>query len=233
MVGRPGRPPAGTDTADVCRGDVPTPGWIRLAQRNLARVRVGDPLPDARVRRLDEDGKVEKISVRELFGDKKGVLVGVPGAFTPTCSKIHLPEFVDNSGVLAAKGADLVCFVAVNDPYVMRAWEESQKAKGKVLMLSDGNGDLSAALGLLVDLSAQGMGLRCKRFMCVVEGGVVVHTSVGEKVELVSATAAERALSGEREGPRKGGLFEKLLGREVEARAAEAEASENGDLLPA
>eukprot|EP00903_Cladosiphon_okamuranus_P018198 g16741.t1 len=228
MVGRP----AGS-TADVCRGDVPTPGWIRLAQRNLKRVRVGDPLPDACVRRLDENGNVEKISVKELFGDKKGVLVGVPGAFTPTCSKIHLPEFVDQSGVLTAKGAELVCFVAVNDPYVMRAWEESQKAKGRVLMLSDGNGDLSAALGLLVDLSAQGMGLRCKRFMCVVEGGVVTHTSVGDKVDLVSATAAERVLSGEREGPRRGGLFEKLLGREVEARAAEAEASGSGDLLPA
>lgn len=87
-------------------------------------------------------------------------------------------------------------------------------------------------LGLLVDLSAQGMGLRCKRFMCVVEGGVVTHTSVGDKVELVSAKAAERVLSGEGEGPRQGGLFEKLLGREVEARAAEAEASENEDLLP-
>lgn len=91
-----------------------------------------------------------------------------------------------------------------------------------------------AQLGLLVDLSAQGMGLRCKRFMCVVEGGVVTHTSVGDNVELVSATAAERVLSGEPEGPRRGGLFEKLLGKEVEARAAEveAEASESEGLLP-
>lgn len=87
-------------------------------------------------------------------------------------------------------------------------------------------------LGLLVDLTSQGMGLRCKRFMCVVEGGVVTHTSVGDKVELVSATAVENALSEAREGPRRGGLFEKLLGREVEARAAETEASESGDLLP-
>ncbi|CAM9522058.1 unnamed protein product [Scytosiphon promiscuus] len=221
------------DTADVCRGDQPTPGWVRRAQRNLARIRVGDELPDAIVRRLNDDGEVEELSVKDLFGDRKGVLVGVPGAFTPTCSKVHLPEFVDSAEGLSAKGAELVAFMAVNDVFVMRAWEESQQAKEKVLMLSDGNGDLSAALGLLVDLTAQGMGLRCKRFMCVVEGGVVTHVSVGDNVELVSAAAAERALSGEPEGPTKGGLLEKLLGREVEARAAETDASESEGLLPA
>ena len=104
------------------------------------------------------------------------------------------------------------------------------------------NGSERMQLGMLVDLSGQGMGLRCKRFMLVVEGGKVTHTKVGDKVDLVSADAAEKVLSmkagagaaagGEGEGPRKGGLLEKLLGREVAERAAEAENSESGDLLP-
>ncbi|CAM9321377.1 unnamed protein product [Ectocarpus sp. 4 AP-2014] len=224
------------DTADVCRGEQSTPGWVRLAQRNLARVRVGDRLPDSIVRRLDDDGIVKEFSIRDVFAGKKGVLVGVPGAFTPTCSAVHLPEFVDKSGVLAAKGAELVAFISVNDAYVMKAWEDSQQAKDKVLMLADGNGDLSAALGMMVDLSAQGMGPRCKRFLCVVEDGVVTHTRMGDTVELVSASAVEKVLSGTdggERGPREGGLFEKLLGREVEARAAETGASGSGGLLPA
>lgn len=220
----------------MCHGDFPTPGWVRMAQRNLARVSVGDQLPDSTVRRLDDDGKMRSFSIRQLFGDRKGVLVGVPGAFTPTCSQVHLPEFVDRSAVLAAKGAEFLAFVAVNDVYVMRAWEEAQGAKGKVLMLSDGNGDLAASLGMMVDLTQQGMGLRCKRFVCIIEGGMVTHTKVGDEVGPVSAAAVEKVLDVSNSlGPRNAVMFEKMLDKDGGGRTPDTAetTAETPDLLPA
>ncbi|CAM9234175.1 unnamed protein product [Sphacelaria rigidula] len=211
---------------DVCTNeDGKTPLWHRLAFKNSARIKPGDVLPDVLVRRLRTDGSVESLSLKDLFGGKKGVLVGVPGAFTPTCSQVHLPGFVEKASQLAAVGAEVVAFISVNDVYVMRAWEEDQSTKGKVCMLSDGNGELSAALGMMIDLSANGMSLRCRRFMLVAEAGKVTHVAVSEGPGLggVSARAAERAVAAtQAETPEEMKELHAELERELESRAAAA-----------
>jgi peroxiredoxin len=118
------------------------------------------------------------ISTDELFNGKTVVLFGVPGAFTPTCHKSHLPSFVQNQDSLKAKGVDTVACLAVNDVFVMDAWSKASGADGKVLMLADGNAAYTKALGLDLDASGFGMGTRSQRFAMVVKDGVVQKLNV-------------------------------------------------------
>src|SRR5690606_23490767 len=113
-------------------------------------------------------------------GGKKVVLFAVPGAFTPTCSVRHLPGFVEKAEAFKAKGIDTVACVAVNDVFVMDAWGKSQNAADKVEMLSDGNGELAKALGLELDATKGGLGMRSKRYAMLVEDGVVKSVHVEE-----------------------------------------------------
>jgi peroxiredoxin len=116
----------------------------------------------------------------ELFKGKKVVLFSVPGAFTPTCNAKHLPGFVQNADAFQKKGVDTVACMAVNDVFVMGAWGKAGNADGKVVMLADGNGDFTKAVGLELDGSRFGMGLRSQRYALVAEDGVVKHLAVEE-----------------------------------------------------
>lgn len=138
-------------------------------------IQVGDRLPEVALKRINEG--IETVDTRTLFDDRKAVLFAVPGAFTPTCSEKHLPGFVEHFQQFRDKGIDVAC-LAVNDPFVMQAWAKSQQVPDGMLMLSDGNGDLTRALGLELDASAYGMGTRAKRFALYAENGVVKQLHV-------------------------------------------------------
>jgi peroxiredoxin len=118
------------------------------------------------------------ISTDELFGGKKVVLVSVPGAFTPTCSMNHLPGFVDQAEALHSKGVDTIACMAVNDVFVMDAWGKDRGVGDNVMMLADGNGEYARALGLEMDGTGFGMGMRGQRFALIVDDGVATHVAV-------------------------------------------------------
>jgi peroxiredoxin (alkyl hydroperoxide reductase subunit C) len=120
----------------------------------------------------------KEVSTDDLFKGKKVVMFAVPGAFTPTCSAKHLPGFVQNADSMKAKGVDSVVCVAVNDAFVMGAWGKEQGAGDKVVMVADGSAALTKALGLELDLTARGMGVRSQRYALVAEDGKVTHLAV-------------------------------------------------------
>ncbi|HLI45255.1 MAG TPA: peroxiredoxin [Acidimicrobiales bacterium] len=140
-------------------------------------IAVGDKLPDVEVRTMGTDGPTT-VRTSEALGSGKVVLFAVPGAFTPGCSKVHLPGYIENYDELKAKGVDVVACVAVNDAWVMQAWAESQGAAGKILMLADGSGDFTRAMGLEADLSGAGLGIRSRRYAAVIEDGTVTSLEV-------------------------------------------------------
>lgn len=133
-------------------------------------IQVGDRIPEAVLQYID-DG-VHKIDTAHLFEARKMVLFGVPGAFTPTCSERHLPGFVQHLGDFNARGIGVAC-MAVNDVFVMHAWGESRGVPPGLRMLADGNADFTRALGLELDASGYGMGVRSKRFALYADNGVV------------------------------------------------------------
>lgn len=137
----------------------------------------GDKMPAGTFSRMSEAGP-DALSTDDLFSGKKVVLVSVPGAFTPTCSMNHLPGFVDQAAALKAKGVDTVACMAVNDVFVMDAWGKDRGVGDDVMMLADGNGEYSAALGLEMDATGFGMGMRGQRFAIVVDDGVATHVAV-------------------------------------------------------
>jgi peroxiredoxin len=153
-------------------------------------IQVGSKLPDARLKAVGGDG-IKDVTTSELFGGKRVVLFALPGAFTPTCSAKHLPGFIEKADAIRAKGVDEIVCLSVNDAFVMDAWSKAQGAGGKVLLVADGNGDFSKALGLDFDGSNFGMGTRSQRYAAVVKDGVVEHLAVEEpmKFEVSSAEA--------------------------------------------
>ena len=140
-------------------------------------IKVGDTIPEATLVAATEDGPKE-MKTAELFGGRTVVLFAVPGAFTPTCSARHMPGFLDNAAALKEKGVDQIACVAVNDPFVMGAWAKDQEVGDRVLMLSDGAAAFTKALGLELDLTARGLGLRSSRYAMVVEDGTVTMLNV-------------------------------------------------------
>lgn len=136
-------------------------------------------------------------AVGDLAKGKKIVVFGLPGAFTPTCSAKHLPGYVENFDQLKAKGVDEIWCMAVNDAFVMAAWGRERQAGGKVRMLADGSAEYTRKLGLELDLTAKGMGVRCQRFAMVVDDGVVTHLAIEapSKFEVSSAEAILATLS--------------------------------------
>jgi peroxiredoxin len=135
-------------------------------------IKVGDRMPAGTFKTMTTDGP-QNLTTDQLFAGKKVVLFSVPGAFTPTCDAKHLPGFIEKAGDLQAKGIDTVACMAVNDVFVMNAWGKHSSVDGKVLMLADGNGDYARALGLELNATGFGMGLRGQRFALVVDDGVV------------------------------------------------------------
>ena len=135
-------------------------------------IKVGDRIPDVTVRVVAEGG-AEAVSSAELLGTGRVVLFAVPGAFTPTCSHVHLPSFVETAGDLASAGVDRIICLSVNDHFVMAAWGASQGIGPEITLVSDGNGDFTEVVGMGVDASRAGMGQRSKRYAMVIEDGVV------------------------------------------------------------
>ena len=154
-------------------------------------IKVGDKIPNATLNYL-KDG-VQAINTDEIFTGKKVVLFSVPGAFTPTCSAKHLPGYVEKFGEFKGKGIDIAC-MAVNDPFVMNAWAKDQHVPDGLLMLADGNGAFTKALGLEMDGTAFGLGMRGKRFALYAEDGVVKKLYVEAPGEF-KVSAADAVLS--------------------------------------
>ena len=140
-------------------------------------IKVGDKLPAATFSAGTAEGP-KPMTTDEIFAGKKVALFAVPGAFTPTCSARHLPGFKDHAADFKAKGVDAIACVSVNDAFVMKAWGDSQSVGDDILMLGDGNGDFTKAIGLEMDGSKFGMGQRSQRYSMIVEDGVVKELNV-------------------------------------------------------
>ena len=153
-------------------------------------IAVGDGVPDVKVFTYGAKGP-EATTAAEVLGHGKVVLFGVPGAFTPTCSDHHLPGFVLRADELRAKGVDKVVCVSVNDPFVMGAWGEGQQVDGSVVMLADGNGELTRAMGLTMDGSGFGLGERSQRYAAIFDDGVVSWLAVEPGPGLKVSSAEE------------------------------------------
>ena len=156
-------------------------------------IATGDPIPDVKVFTFGESGPRATTS-GELLGTGKVVLFAVPGAFTPTCSDHHLPGFVLRADEIKAKGVDVIACISVNDPFVMGAWGDDQKVGDAVLMVSDGNGEFTAAMGLGMDGSGVGLGPRSQRYVTIIENGIVTWLGV-EPGPGLSASSAEAVLA--------------------------------------
>ena len=153
-------------------------------------ISINDNFPNQELRILI-DGEMQNINSADYFSGKKIVLVGVPGAFTPTCHLSHLPGYIENLQKFIDKGYN-VSFIAVNDPFVMKSWSEASNADG-IDMLADGNCDLTNELGLTMDGSAFGLGNRCKRFAMIVDNNVIKKSFV-EEVGAFEVSTAENIL---------------------------------------
>lgn len=140
-------------------------------------IAVGENMPSGTFGIMTESGP-GALSTSDLFSGKKVVLVSVPGAFTPTCSMNHLPGYVDQIDALKSKNVDTVACMAVNDVFVMDAWGKDRGVGGNVMMLADGNGEYAGALGLEMDGSGFGMGIRGQRFAIIVDDGKVTHVAI-------------------------------------------------------
>ena len=155
-------------------------------------IKIGDRVPSVTLRQLTPDG-LKEITTDELFRGKRIALFAVPGAYTRTCSQRHLPSYVGNAGALKAKGVDAIACLAVNDAFVMGAWGKEHGTDGKVMMLGDGSGDFTRAVGFELDRIKEGMGVRSQRYSMLVEDGVVKQLNV-EKPGEYAVSSAEAML---------------------------------------
>lgn len=153
-------------------------------------IQVGDKIPSVKVKVVGPDG-IEDAKTDELFAGRKVVLFAVPGAFTPTCSAQHLPGFVEKAADIRGKGVDAILCLSVNDAFVMEAWARDRKVGDKVTLVADGSGDFTRAVGLELDGTNFGMGVRSQRYALVAEDGVVKKLAVEApmKFEVSSAEA--------------------------------------------
>lgn len=151
-------------------------------------IKAGDRIPEGKFGIMTKEGP-GSMTTQELFKGKKVVLFSVPGAFTPTCSNSHLPGYIKHATEIKAKGVDTIACMAVNDAFVMDAWGKDRGVGDKVLMLADGNGEFTRALGLELDASGFGMGKRSQRFSMVVDNGIVKELNVEAPREFKVSTA--------------------------------------------
>ncbi len=156
-------------------------------------IKVGDRLPEAKFRVMTAEGPAWK-TTNEIFAGKKVAMFAVPGAFTGTCHKSHMPGFVRNADALKAKGVDTIAVTAVNDHFVLDEWIKASGATGKIEFLGDGNGEFAKAIDMAVDLSAGGMGTRTKRYAMLLDDGVVKVLNIEEKPGLAEISIADNLL---------------------------------------
>lgn len=149
---------------------------------------VGDKIPAATLYRMGAEAP-EAVTTEALCAGKKVVLFGLPGAFTPTCSAKHVPGFLENAAAIKAKGVDTIACVSVNDAFVMGAWAKDQGTGDTIEMLGDGSGDLTRKMGLELDLSERGLGVRSRRFSMILDNGVVkaINLEEGGALEISGA----------------------------------------------
>ena len=156
-------------------------------------ISVGDRIPDVQVMTFGAGGPTH-VQTADVLGTGKVVLFAVPGAFTPTCSDYHLPSYLIRYDDLKAKGVDSIVCISVNDPFVMGAWGDAQQVGDKVVMLADGNGDFTKAIGLEMDGSGFGLGSRSQRYAAIIEDGIVTWLGV-EPGPGLNASSAEEVLA--------------------------------------
>jgi peroxiredoxin len=156
-------------------------------------IKVGDRLPTATFTVMTSDGPKPK-TTDEVFKGKKVVLFAVPGAFTPTCHKNHLPGFLQNADAIKAKGVSAIAVTGVNDVFVMDAWKKATGADNKIEFLADGSADFAKALGLTADLISRGLGVRSQRYSMLVEDGVVKKLNVEDAPGKADVSGAENLL---------------------------------------
>jgi peroxiredoxin len=142
-------------------------------------IKAGDKLPNTTFRVMTAEGPKPK-TTDEIFKGKKVALFAVPGAFTPTCSNLHMPSFLNNIAAFKAKGVDTVAVTSVNDAFVMKQWAEKTGGDGKIEFLADGSADFAKAVDMVLDASAGGLGIRSKRYSMLVDDGVVKSVNVEE-----------------------------------------------------
>lgn len=152
-------------------------------------IKVGDKLPDATFNTMSAEGP-KPMTTADVFGGKKVVLFAVPGAFTPTCHNTHLPGFIQMAGDMKSKGIDTIACTAVNDIFVLTAWAKQTGADGKILFLADGAAAFAKSVGLELDLTARGMGVRSRRYSMVVDNGVVKSLNLEEGAAVDKSSAA-------------------------------------------
>jgi glutaredoxin/glutathione-dependent peroxiredoxin len=156
-------------------------------------IKVGDRLPNATFTVMTADGPQPK-STDDIFKGKKVVLFAVPGAFTPTCHKNHLPGFLQKADAIKAKGVNTIAVTGVNDVFVMDAWKKATGADAKIEFLADGSGDFAKALGLTADLVARGLGVRSQRYSMLVEDGVVKKLNIEDSPGKADVSGADNLL---------------------------------------
>lgn len=156
-------------------------------------IQIGDKFPSVTLKRVGAAG-LEDVDTGAFLAGRKVVVVTVPGAFTPACTNAHLPGYLNKADDIKAKGVDEIACLAVNDPFVMKAWSDALGAEGKVTMLPDGNGQLASALGITFDGAGAGLGTRYKRGVLVVEDGVVKSMELEDAPPNVTVTSAESCL---------------------------------------
>jgi peroxiredoxin len=157
-------------------------------------IAVGDTIPDVTVMTMGDSGPTP-LATSEVLGRGKVVLFAVPGAFTPTCSDYHLPSYVIRNEELRAKGVDTIACLSVNDAFVMGAWGEAQQVGNGVLMLADGNGDFTRAVGLEMDGSGIGLGTRSKRYAMIIEDGTITLLNLETAPGSIEASGADAILA--------------------------------------
>ena len=158
------------------------------------KIRIKDQIPDTEIFQL-VDGEPQQSKLREILGNEKIVLFGLPGAFTSTCSKFHLPGFVANADKIKAKGIQNIFCLSVNEPYVMNAWGEINNTGNKIKMLSDPYLLFTKAIGAEVDRNSKGMGIRSNRYAMVIENLNVVNIQVEKETKECGLTSAENLLN--------------------------------------
>jgi len=153
-------------------------------------IQIGQEIPNISLNIATPDG-AKAIQMTDLFKGKKTIVFALPGAFTPLCSARHLPEFAAKKAALQAAGVDQIVCLSVNDSFVMQAWAENLNVVGSIIMLCDGNTELTNALGMSIDLSAHGLGVRSKRYAMIVENNIVTHFEAEETPGTCTVSSAE------------------------------------------
>ena len=154
------------------------------------KLKIKDQIPDIEIFHL-LDGEPQTSKIRDILGNGKVVLFGLPGAFTSTCSKLHLPGYVDNADKIKSKGIEKIFCLSVNDPFVMNAWGEANNAGGKITMLSDPYLLFTKAIGAEVDRNSKGMGIRSNRYAMVIENLEVINVQVEKETKQCGLSSAE------------------------------------------